>query len=610
MKPDNKPDNALLMGLAGSGGLHAKAKDCIARGDYAGAQVLLERALSAKETAEAYYDLGVAYRALGNPHAEQAYLAALECNPQYDLSLAALGQIYLSVGNPVQALECYARATSAKPDNLAYAEKFLELARFITISTHNPQLKELIGACLKRSELDFTGMGGAWSSILINDPAFAKIYKTAGKDDKIFDKLGSYDALTDPYFLNGLKRAVVFDRGFEKFLTFLRRRLLENLNAGSKRFLKDDYKNVAAAIAQYCFTTEYIFDVTAEEQKSVAELRANAEKLDAESVGILSCYVPPYDIQSAQAKTLFPELIASWNEQLEIRKSIPALTKIEDDVSGKVRDQYEQFPYPRWQGFARLIKDEEAEGRLRDTKASILVAGCGTGKEPIELATVFPDAQILAFDLSRASIAYGAQKARTLGLKNITFKQGDILGLEKFDQRFDYVTASGVLHHMQDPAKGWKILVNLLKSGGLMRIALYSRAARRPITAARKVIAERGYGNDNDGIRSFRRDIDRVMGKADREFITGMRDYYYMSDCRDLLFHVQEHQMDLPQIAGLMKEFGLELVKLYLPDKVIQQYRREFPADPSLKNLNSWAKFEEKHPETFREMYKFWCRKI
>jgi SAM-dependent methyltransferase len=610
MKPDNKPDNALLMGLAGSSGLHTKAKDCMARGDYAGAEVLLERALTAKETADAYHDLGVVYRALGKPETEQAFLAALECNPQYDPSLAALGQVYLSAGNPTQALECYARATSAKPDNLAYAEKFLELARFITINNHNPQLKDLIGSCLKRAELDFNGMGGAWQSVLVNDPAFAKIYKTAGKDDKVFDKLGDYGALTDLYFLNGLRRVVVFDRGFEKFLTFLRRRLLENLNAGSKRFLKDRYKDVAAAIAQYCFTTEYVFDITPEEQKRVDELRASVDKLDVDSVATLSCYLPPYEIPSAHAKSLFPELIASWNEQLEIRKSIPSLTKIEDDVSGKVRDQYEQFPYPRWQGFARLIKDEEAEGRLRGTKAAILIAGCGTGKEPIELATVFPDAQILAFDLSRASIAYGAQKAKALGLKNIKFKQGDILGLEKFDQRFDYVTASGVLHHMHDPAKGWKILVNLLKPGGFMRIALYSRAARRPITAARKVIAEKGYRNDSEGIRSFRRDIDRVMGKADREFITAMRDYYYMSDCRDLLFHVQEHQMDLPQIAGLIKEFGLELVKLYLPDNVIQQYRREFPADPSLKNLNSWAKFEDKHPETFREMYKFWCRKI
>ena len=42
---------------------------------------------------------------------------------------------------------------------------------------HNPDLKKLIGACLENPALDFAGMGAAWHCILINDPAFAKIYK-------------------------------------------------------------------------------------------------------------------------------------------------------------------------------------------------------------------------------------------------------------------------------------------------------------------------------------------------------------------------------------------------------------------------------------------------
>jgi hypothetical protein len=142
-----------------------------------------------------------------------------------------------------------------------------------------------------------------------------------------------------------------------------------------------------------------------------------------------------------------------------------------------------------------------------------------------------------------------------------------------------------------------------------MRIALYSRIARQPITRARLVIGDRKYLPDADGIRTFRRDIDGLLKKDDRAFITGMRDYYYLSDCRDLLFHVQEHQMDLKQIDALMKNMDLELVKLYLADKTIQQYRRDFPSDPSLKNLNSWAQFEDRNPATFAEMYKFWCRK-
>jgi SAM-dependent methyltransferase len=606
MKPDHTQD-ALLQGSSTGSGLHQKAKDCIRQKNYAEAERLLERALKAEETAEAYHDLGIVYRAQNRPEAAQAFLAAVAVDPRYDLSCAALGEIYQAAGNAMQALECYARATSAQPDNIAYGEKFLELARFITVDRHNPAIKKLIGICLENAALDFAGMGAAWHSILVNDPAFAKIYKASARSDKAFYKLGDYRALTDPYFLNGLRRMVVFDRGFEQFLAGLRRRLLE------KHFLQDGHEALATALAQYCFTTEYIFDVTPGEQGLVDDLLVSlkAGALDRDGAAILACYRPPFALPASPIITaLFKEQIDSWSEQQELKTTLVSLTEIKDRVSNKVKEQYEEFPYPRWQGFARQIKDEEAEGSLRGKKASILVAGCGTGKEPIELATVFPDAQILAFDLSKSSLVYGMQKARELGITNITFRRGDILGLETFDRRFDYVTASGVLHHMEDPARGWKILTNLLRPGGLMRIALYSRIARQPITRARRIIAEKNYSSDTEGIRAFRGDIDRLLGKADRDAITGMRDYYYLSDCRDLLFHVQEHQLDLPAISFLMKTLDLELVKLYLADEVIQSYRRQPPNDKALNKLASWAAFEETHPETFISMYKFWCRKL
>ena len=53
------------------------------------------------------------------------------------------------------------------------------------------------------------------------------------------------------------------------------------------------------------------------------------------------------------------------------------------------------------------------------------------------------------------------------------------------DERFDLVESSGVLHHMEDPQEGWRILTGLVKPGGLMKIALYSEIARQDVVAAR-----------------------------------------------------------------------------------------------------------------------------
>tara|TARA_B100000787_G_scaffold93930_1_gene69343 strand:+ start:154 stop:381 length:228 start_codon:yes stop_codon:yes gene_type:complete len=64
------------------------------------------------------------------------------------------------------------------------------------------------------------------------------------------------------------------------------------------------------------------------------------------------------------------------------------------------------------------------------------------------------------------------------GFKNIEYMQADILDLGNLDKKFDIVESSGVLHHMDDPMAGWKVLTDCLKPAGLMNLGLYSELAR------------------------------------------------------------------------------------------------------------------------------------
>src|ERR1051325_8984636 len=84
----------------------------------------------------------------------------------------------------------------------------------------------------------------------------------------------------------------------------------------------------------------------------------------------------------------------------------------------------------------------------------ILIAGCGTGKHPFWIAQCFPDARILAIDLSRANLAYARRKTREEGLPNIEYGQADILKLAGIGRIFDRIDAVGVLHHLADPEAG------------------------------------------------------------------------------------------------------------------------------------------------------------
>ena len=48
--------------------------------------------------------------------------------------------------------------------------------------------------------------------------------------------------------------------------------------------------------------------------------------------------------------------------------------------------------------------------------------------------------------------------------------QTDILDLNKLNKEFDIIESGSVLHHMDNPFAGWKVLTNCLKPGGLMKI--------------------------------------------------------------------------------------------------------------------------------------------
>ena len=115
----------------------------------------------------------------------------------------------------------------------------------------------------------------------------------------------------------------------------------------------------------------------------------------------------------------------------------------------------------------------------------VLVAGCGTGQHAIQTALRFKNSRIVAIDLSLSSLAYAKRKSTDLGITNIEYLHGDISGLDKFEAIFDLVECSGVLHHMENPMTGWKVLTNCLKKGGLMKIGLYSEHARQHIAKFR-----------------------------------------------------------------------------------------------------------------------------
>jgi 2-polyprenyl-3-methyl-5-hydroxy-6-metoxy-1,4-benzoquinol methylase len=428
-----------------------------------------------------------------------------------------------------------------------------------------------------------------------------------------------------------LQSKVVHDVELEWLLTAIRRGLLQQAGAGDAPNPDSAALVFFCALAQQCFLNEYIFALGDSERAELQRVRDRvAAALEAQApvtpldLIVVAIYVPLHTLPMAQALLVHPwpdaierlvtQQIREPLEEAADRPHIPALTPVDDAMSLQVQNQYEESPYPRWTAMPPINPTTVAEflwERLgvspwprATVGAEILIAGCGTGSHSIDSSLRFPRARILAIDISRTSLAYARRKSRALGLSNIEYGQADILQLAALGRRFDAIEAVGVLHHLADPAAGWRQLLSLLRPNGLMLVGLYSSTARQSLTAMRDYITAHGYRATADDIRTCRQELIR------RDGMPPFRDFSSLSGCRDLLFNIMEHQFTIAQIAAFLDDNRLRFLGFaQLPPDTLNRFRQQWPDAAAMRDLKAWQTFEQKNPVTFGNMYIFWVQK-
>jgi 2-polyprenyl-3-methyl-5-hydroxy-6-metoxy-1,4-benzoquinol methylase len=520
------------------------------------------------------------------------------------LALAERARTALASESYGPALEMLARALALAPGIDALWAQFSELIRFFNFRhPADARLRELLGKALDHPAVDPGDLVRPITSIALSPPAA--------------------QVLEDPLLLRLMQETLIRDPALEEIITAARRQMLETNNCPLQS---------AAAIAHQAFISEYVYDESAEEITAVERLRVALEKepgAPLQRYAIYGAYRPLSTVsqvpafEDAALASLARRQIAEPMEERRLRESIASMRETGDAVSAAVREQYEANPYPRWRrtqttfvpgSVAEIVRELFPNAELAGANPAasrILVAGCGTGQNAIATARRFADASVLAVDLSLASLAYAKRKSIELGIANIEYRRADILALGATAERFDMVECSGVLHHMEDLFAGWAALAGLLKPGGFMRIGLYSELGRRHIVRARELIASEGFAATPEGIRACRRRIKEL--RADELFAKFLRseDFYSLSGCRDLLFHVHEERFTLPRIAEMMERLALRFLGFEFPDSgaIAARYRARFADDPALANLDNWHRFEQDHPDSFARMYQFWVRK-
>ena len=597
--------------------------------------------------ADAHNNLAAALRAKGQlSEAAAHYQRALALKPGVLETYDDLARVLLAEGDAEAALEVVRRGFSVRetPSNRhlfvqcmkhlrsiprggdlrdllirALLEPWGRSAELARIGAAFLKQSDIIGACVARAN-------AAWPRLLSAQELFGSSGLSRIAGDRLFRCL--------------LEFTVVRDIPLERFLTNARRAVLVRaIETQASDALDPDLLNVACALARQCFINEYVFGESEGEREQVGALR-DALVTALQSGGpipalwpvAVASYMALHSISGADAllDMAWPEVVAGVlvqqvqepKAEQQLRASIPLLTPIADRVSVLVKRQYEENPYPRWPEPMPPSKPLSFDDymclqfplapfqRLGKANVDILIAGCGTGRQSISTAQNIVGAQVLAIDLSLTSLGYAKRKTLALGLGNIEYAQADILQLGSIGRTFDVIEAGGVLHHLADPWAGWRMLLALLRPNGCMRIGLYSALARPAVVAARRFIAERGYGPSANDIRKCRQELMNLRDGAPLKILTDSSDFFHLSGCRDLMFHVQEHQVTLPAIKSFLIENDLQFLGFVEMDAgTIREYRRRFPADNAMIDLDLWHLFETEHPHTFAGMYMFAVQK-
>ncbi|WP_425407206.1 class I SAM-dependent methyltransferase [Hwanghaeella sp.] len=267
----------------------------------------------------------------------------------------------------------------------------------------------------------------------------------------------------------------------------------------------------------------------------------------------------------------------------------------------KVRDQYEEFPYP-----TRDLADERRRlitgspshlaeinhyvfgGRLDFTQPfRALIAGGGTGDAAIMLAQHLSDAdvpaEIVYLDLSTASRAITEARAKARGLSNISFYTGSLLELGDFGE-FDYIDCCGVLHHLPVPQDGFASLARALKPKGGLGLMVYGEFGRTGVydvqAMLRDLVRDGESGTDKVTLAHKLLTALPPSNRLRRNPLVGD---HLSSDAGlyDLLLHSQDRAYTVPDLVDEIETAGLRIASfieplrydpaLYLRDKGLLQ---------------------------------------
>jgi len=234
------------------------------------------------------------------------------------------------------------------------------------------------------------------------------------------------------------------------------------------------------------------------------------------------------------------------------------------------RFNYPWYPrdFPYWEDndyWRRFLCQDIGDWSLTrlPQRMKIWVAGCGTN-QAIFTALKYPDAEVTGTDVSPKSIEVCRNTARQLGIDNLVLEEHS-LNSNRYQEAFDYIICTGVIHHNANPATTLQALSRALRKNGVMELMVYNFYHRIITTAFQKAVhiigglgkvmnAEEEYAFTRQLMHEF--PVDNLV----RDYL-GSLDKQEESLIADALIQPVEHSFTVESLDKMVQDCGLDMLQ-------------------------------------------------
>jgi SAM-dependent methyltransferase len=250
-----------------------------------------------------------------------------------------------------------------------------------------------------------------------------------------------------------------------------------------------------------------------------------------------------------------------------------------------VAGQYEKWVYPQP---IMNLSDPEVRG-MRDSgdpgqnfhtywpdqpyrdDLDILIAGCGSNAAA-RYAFNHPKARVTGLDFSASSLAHEAYLKDKHRLDNLTLHHGRIEDVASLGKSFDFIEASGVLHHLPDPAAGLRALGSVLRPEGTIAIMVYGLYGRAGVYMLQDMFRLLDLGQDEADLATVKQTLAALPKRhVVHEYVNRTRDTKYDAGLVDTFLHRQDKAYTVAGCLDLVRGAGLSFMGwwdniLYYPE--------------------------------------------